>query len=182
MGTIPGPIITFRFNGAEIQGAVQPAFQQIRQQAQTVSNQIADDWKRMAAQIRASIATGVAGEKEIVAQRTQLLSILDRQISGYNRLNELSVKELSTLKQVTLERERQPNAIKTGTAGETAGTNAALSQANQQAILGIGRVLDSLVNRYLGGAAGAAFRTGRDVQYYGAQAGVGGGGLSAIFS
>jgi hypothetical protein len=182
MGSIPGPIISFRFSGAEIQGAVQPAFQQVRDQARTVSNQIADDWKRMAAQIRASVAQGIAGDKEIVAQRTQLLSILDRQISGYNRLNELSVKELSTLKQVTLERERQANAIKTGTVGVTAGTNAALSQANQQAILGIGRVLDSLVNRYLGGAAGAAFRTGRDVQYYGAQAGVGGGGLSAIFS
>jgi hypothetical protein len=183
MGSIPGPIISFRISQPELAGAVQPAFQQIRQQAQTVSNQIADDWKRMAAQIRASVAQGIAGDKEIVAQRTQLLGILDRQISGYNKLNELSVKELSTLKAVTLERERQANAIKTGTVGVTAGTNAALGQASQQAILGIGRVLDSLVNRYLGGAAGAAFRTGRDVQYYGAQAGGGlGGGLSSIFS
>jgi hypothetical protein len=183
MGTIPGPIISFRISQPELAGAVQPAFQQIRQQAQTVSNQIADDWKRMAAQIRASVAQGIAGDKEVLAQRTQLLSILDRQISGYNKLNELSVKELSTLKAVTLERERQANAIKTGTVGVTAGTNAALGQASQQAILGIGRVLDSLVNRYLGGAAGAAFRTGRDVQYYGAQAGGGlGGGLSSIFS
>jgi hypothetical protein len=175
MGTIPGPIISFRFSGAEIQGAVQPAFQQIRQQAQTVSNQIADDWKRMAAQIRASVAQGVAGDKEIVAQRTQLLGILDRQITGYNRLNELSTKELSNLKAMTLERERQANAIKTGTVGVTAGTNAALGQANQQVILGLGRVLDSLVNRYFGGAAGAAFRTARDVQYYSAQAGGGTG-------
>ena len=175
MGTIPGPIISFRFSGAEIQGAVQPAFQQIRQQAQTVSNQIADDWKRMAAQIRASVAQGIAGDKEIVAQRTQLLGILDRQITGYNRLNELSTKELSNLKAMTLERERQANAIKTGTVGVTAGTNAALGQASQQAILGIGRVLDSLVNRYFGGAAGAAFRTARDVQYYSAQAGGGTG-------
>jgi hypothetical protein len=175
MGTIPGPIISFRFSGAEIQGAVQPAFQQIRQQAQTVSNQIADDWKRMAAQIRASVAQGIAGDKEIVAQRTQLLGILDRQISGYNKLNEISTKELSNLKAMTLERERQANAIKTGTVGVTAGTNAALGQASQQAILGIGRVLDSLVNRYFGGAAGAAFRTARDVQYYSAQAGGGTG-------
>jgi hypothetical protein len=183
MGTIPGPIITFRVSRPELQGAVQPAFQQLRDQARTVSNQIADDWKRMAAQIRASVAQGIVGDKEIVAQRTQLLSILDRQISGYNKLNELSVKELSTLKAVTLERERQANAIKTGTVGVTAGTNAALGQASQQAILGIGRVLDSLVNRYLGGAAGAAFRTGRDVQYYSNQAGGGlGGGLSSIFS
>src|SRR5580658_3792036 len=134
MGTIPGPIISFRFSGAEIQGAVQPAFQQIRQQAQTVSNQIADDWKRMAAQIRASVAQGIAGDKEIVAQRTQLLGILDRQITGYNRLNELSTKELSNLKAMTLERERQANAIKTGTVGVTAGTNAALGQVSSQTI------------------------------------------------
>src|ERR1700678_780626 len=142
MGTIPGPIITFRFNGAEIQGAVQPAFQQIRQQAQTVSNQIADDWKRMAAQIRASIATGVAGDKEIVAQRTQLLSILDRQLSGYTKLNELSQRELTTLKAMTLERERQADAIKTGTVGLTAGTQAFLSQLS-----GVG---GGLVSRLVG--------------------------------
>jgi|HubBroStandDraft_6_1064221.scaffolds.fasta_scaffold00211_22 hypothetical protein len=183
MGSIPGPIISFRISQPELAGAVQPAFQQIRQQAQTVSNQIADDWKRMAAQIRASVAQGISGDKEVLAQRTQLLAILDRQLSGYNKLNEISTKELSILKAMTLERERQANAIKTGTVGVTAGTNAALGQASQQAILGIGRVLDSLVNRYLGGAAGAAFRTGRDVQYYGAQAGGGlGGGLSSIFS
>src|ERR1700723_729874 len=109
MGTIPGPIITFRISQPELNAAVQPAFQQVRDQARTVSSQIAADWKPIAAQIRASVAQGVAGDKEIVAQRTQLLSILDRQISGHNRLNELSVKELSTLKQVTLERERQAN-------------------------------------------------------------------------
>jgi hypothetical protein len=183
MGSIPGPIISFRISQPELAGAVQPAFQQIRQQAQTVSNQIADDWKRMAAQIRASVAQGIVGDKEIVANRTQIISLLDKELSGLRTRNELTIKELSTLKAMTLERERQANAIKTGTVGVTAGTNAALGQASQQAILGIGRVLDSLVNRYLGGAAGAAFRTGRDVQYYGAQAGGGlGGGLSSIFS
>jgi hypothetical protein len=187
MGTIPGPIISFRFSGAEIQGAVQPAFQQVRDQARTVSNQIADDWKRMAAQIRASVAQGIAGDREIVAQRTQLLGILDRQISGYTKLNELSSKELSSLKAMTLERERQADAIKRGGVGVTAGTSAALGQVSQQTVLGIGRVLDSIVNRYLGGAAGAAFRTARDVQYYSSQAsgGTGGGilgGLGAVTS
>jgi hypothetical protein len=184
MGTIPGPIISFRVSGPELQGAVQPAFQQLRDQARTVSNQIADDWKRMAAQIRASVAQGIAGDKEVVAQRTQLLSILDKELSGMRTRHEITTKELSTLKAMTLERERQADAIKRGVGvGVTAGTSSALGQASQQAILGIGRVLDSLVNRYLGGAAGAAFRTGRDVQYYGAQAGGGlGGGLSSIFS
>jgi hypothetical protein len=83
---------------------------------------------------------------------------------------------------MTLERERQASFLK-GTGGLTAGTSNALGQVSQQTVLGIGRVLDSLVNRYLGGAAGAAFRTARDVQYYSNQAGGGvGGGLSSIFS
>ena len=190
MGSIPGPIITFRVSGPELAGAVQPALQQVRQQSQLISNQIADDWKRMAAQIRASMASGLSTDKETVATRTQLISILDRQISGYGKLNELSTKELSNLKAMTLERERQADAIRRGVGvGVTAGTSSALGQVSQQTILGIGRVLDSLVNRYLGGAAGAAFRTARDVQYYSAQAGgstgTGGGilgGLGAITS
>jgi hypothetical protein len=177
MGSIPGPIISFRISGPELQGAMQPALQDLRQQARTVSNQIADDWKRMAAQIRASVATGISGDREVLAQRTQLLAILDRQLSGYNKLNEISAKELSNLKAMTLERERQADAIKRGIGvGVTAGTSSALGQVSQQTILGIGRVLDSLVNRYLGGAAGAAFRTARDVQYYSSQAGGGTGG------
>jgi hypothetical protein len=186
MGTIPGPIITFRISQPELNAAVQPAFQQMRDQARTVSNQIADDWKRMAAQIRASVAQGIVGDKEIVAQRTQLLSILDKELSGLRTRNELTTKELSTLRAITLERERQADAIKRGVGvGVTAGTSSALGQVSQQTILGIGRVLDSLVNRYLGGAAGAAFRTARDVQYYSSQAGGGtgaGGALSSIFS
>jgi hypothetical protein len=181
MGTIPGALIEFRFSQPSLTGAVQPAFQQVREQARTVSNQIADDWKRMAAQIRASMAQGLGPEKEIVAARTQLISILDKEISGLRTRNELTSKELSTLKAVTLERERQADAIKRGVGvGVTAGTSSALGQVSQQTILGIGRVLDSLVNRYLGGAAGAAFRTARDVQYYGAQAGGGAGFLGGL--
>jgi len=183
MGTIPGALIEFRFSMPSLSGSINPALQQVRDQAKTVSNQIADDWKRMAVQIRASVAQDALGTRDLVTARQSLITILDKEISGLRTRNELTTKELSTLKQVTLERERQANAIKTGTVGVTAGTNAALNQASQQAVLGIGRVLDSLVNRYFGGAAGAAFRTGRDVQYYSNQAGGSfGGGLSSIFS
>src|ERR1700722_15656265 len=107
MGTIPGPIIQFRISQPELAGAVQPALQQVRAQSLSISNNIADDWKRLAAQIRASMAQGLSTDKEIPASRTQLVSILDRQISGYRQLNELSGKELSSLKAMTLERERQ---------------------------------------------------------------------------
>src|ERR1700723_2187075 len=153
MGTIPGALIEFRFSQPSLTGAVQPAFQQVREQARTVSNQIADDWKRMAAQIRASVAQGIVGDKEILATRSQLVSILDKELSGLRTRNELTTKELSNLKAMTLERERQADAIKRGVGvGVTAGTSSALGQVSQQTVLGIGRVLDSLVNRYFGGA------------------------------
>src|ERR1700734_863933 len=103
MGTIPGPIISFRFSGAELSGAVQPALQQIRQQSQTISNQIADDWKRMAAQIRASMAQGAMSTAQEVDARKNLVSVLDRQLTGYRQLNELSQRELTNLKAITLE-------------------------------------------------------------------------------
>ena len=144
MGSIPiGPVIEFRFSQPYLQGSTIPALQQVREQAKTVSNQIADDWKRMAAQIRASMAQGL-GPRRKVAQRTQLISILDQEISGLRKRNELTVKELSSFRAMTLERERQADAIRTGTVGVTAGTTAALGQAHQQVILVSGRVLDSL--------------------------------------
>ena len=177
MGTIPGPIISFRISGPELQGAMQPALQDLRQQARTVSSQIADDWKRMAAQIRASVTQGLSSDKEIVAQRNNLIGILQRELTLHGDLSNATNKQLATYKAITLELERQIDARKRGVGvGVTAGTSSALGQVSEQTVLGIGRVLDSLVNRYFGGAAGAAFRTARDVQYYSSQAGGGTGG------
>ena len=170
MSSVPGPIISFRV-GAEFSGAIRPALDQIKNEARAASQQIADDWKRMAAQIRASVTTEASGTKEIATQRQQLVSILDKEIAGLRTRNELTTRELANLKAQTLERERQLDALKRGASvGITAGTSNALSQVSVQTTLGIERVLDSLVNRYFGGAAGAAFRTARDVQYYSAQA------------
>jgi hypothetical protein len=142
VGTIPGPIIQFRISQPELNGAVQPALQQIRQQSQTISNQIADDWKRMAAQIRASMAQGAMSTAQEADARRNLVAVLDRQITGYRQLNEFSQRELTNLKAMTLERERQANAIKTGTVGLTAGTQAFLSQLS-----GVG---GGLVSRLVG--------------------------------
>lgn len=125
----------------------------------------------MAAQIRATTALGSGTEQQIAASRKELVTTLDKEIAGLRTRNELTTKELANLKAQTLERERQLDAIKRGSAvGITAGTSSALNQVSTQTLLGIERVLDSLVNRYFGGAAGAAFRTARDVQYYSAQA------------
>ena len=179
MSSIPGPIISFRVS-SDISGSIRPALDQIKREARNTSQQIADDWKRMAAQIRATTALGTGTEQQIAASRKELVSILDKEIAGLRTRNELTTKELANLKAQTLERERQLDAIKRGSAvGITAGTSSALNQVSTQTVLGIERVLDSLVNRYFGGAAGAAFRTARDVQYYSAQAS---GNRSSLFT
>lgn len=158
---------------------------QLRAQAKATQSAIAEDWKRMAAQIRASIATGVSSQREMTAEQNKLVGILDRQISVLRQRDSLTQKELAGLKAMTLERERQADAIKRGVGiGITGGTSSALgygaSQVGTQATLGLERVVDSLVNRYFGGAAGAITRTLRDVSYY-SQSGAGTGGSGGIF-
>ena len=169
MSSIAGPIIVFRVGGDDLSGALRPQFDKIKNDARAASQQIAADWQRMSAQIRAGIATEAISTKEVVAARKDLVATLDKEIAGLRTRNDLTTKELANLKAQTLERERQLDALKRGAnVGITAGTSNALSQVSVQTTLGIERVLDSLVNRYFGGAAGAAFRTARDVQYYSA--------------
>jgi hypothetical protein len=141
MGSIPGPVITFRISQPELNAAVQPAFQQVRQQAQTVSNQIADDWKRMAAQIRASVAQGAVSTAQETDARKNIISILQRELTLHSDLSNASNKQLANYKAMTLELERQASFLK-GTGGLTAGTQAVLSQA-----AGIG---GNLVSRLVG--------------------------------
>ena len=173
MSTVPGPIIRFQIDTPGLSAAVGPAMQQIRDQTKATTAAIADEWKRTAAQIRASIATGTSTQREMTAEQQKLVGVLDRQIGMLRQRNDLTNKELASLKAMTLERERQADAIKRGVGvGVTSGTASALGQAS----LGLERVIDSLVNRYLGGAAGAFTRTIRDVSYYASQGGSATGG------
>jgi hypothetical protein len=175
---VNGPIVRLILDTSAISGsAVAPGLQDIRKQSQQATSAIADDWKRMAAQIRAEATAGLSNQRELTTERQKLIGILDKEISGLRQRNELTNKELATLKAVTLERERQADAIKRGVSiGITGGTSSALNQVSTQTLLGFERILDSLVNRYLGGAAGAAVRTARDVQYYSTMARGGAGG------
>ena len=176
MSSIAGPIIVFRVGGDDLSGALRPQFDKIKNDAKAASQQIAADWQRMSAQIRAGIATEAISTKEVVAARKDLVATLDKEIAGLRTRNDLTTRELANLKAQTLERERQVDAIKRGSSvGITAGTSSALNQVSFQTTMGIERVLDSLINRYFGGAAGAAFRTVRDVQYYSTIANRGGG-------
>ena len=141
MGTIPAPIITFRISQPELNAAVQQAFQQVRDQARTVSSQIADDWKRMAAQIRASVAQGAISNAQEADARKNIVSILQRELTLHSDLSNASNKQLANYKAMTLELERQSSFLK-GTGGLTAGTQAFLSQLS-----GVG---GGLVSRLVG--------------------------------
>jgi hypothetical protein len=160
-----------------LSSAVGPAMQQLRDQTKATTAAIADEWRQTAAKIRASIAQGALSQADITRSQRELIGVLDTQITRLRQRNELTNKELSTLKAVTLERERQADALKRGVGvGVTSGTSSAMGLT-----LGVERIVDSLVNRYLGGAAGAAVRTLRDVSYYSAQAGGVGRTSNGIF-
>jgi hypothetical protein len=158
MGSIPGPIISFRVS-SDISGAIRPALDQIKREAKTASTQIADDWRRMAAQLRATVAQGALPEKEILASRKEIVSVLDKEITGLRTRNELTKGQLSNLKAATLELERQSSLVKGGS-GLTAGT---LSFANlisgylqkQTAFLGSNLFGVSGGSQLAGGAASA---------------------------
>src|SRR3984957_6347974 len=190
MGSLPGPIITFRIASESVAPAIDAPLREVRAKSQAVTDGIAADWKRAAAQIRASIAQNASDTTALAAGRQNLVAILDKEITGLRTRNELSNRELATLKAATLERERQADAIRRGVSvGVTGGTSSALGQVSQQTVLGIERIFDSVINRYLGGAAGAAARTIRDVGYYSSLAGRGAftaegseGGTGAILS
>lgn len=181
MASIPGPIITFKFDLPQSASAAQGAFEPVKKEARQTTAQIADDWKRMAARIRADAAQGVLTTKQEADARSAVVSRLELQIRAMNRLGELNTKQLAQYKAMTLELERQQSHL-SGTGGLTAGTHAAIGQFSTQTYLGVTRALDALVNRYFGGTAGSLFRTARDLGYYssigaGAAAGEGGAGI-----
>lgn len=172
MSSLPTPLVVrFIADASGITSPVRQAMNQVQQQNRTTTQAIADDWKRMTVQIRADSARGVLSAKELGDAQRGLVTSLNTQIAALRQRNELNVKELASLKAMTLELERQKNALKTGSGvGITKGTENALNQVSTQTFLGISRTLDALVNRYFGGAAGATFRTLRDTAYYSSMA------------
>jgi CRISPR/Cas system CSM-associated protein Csm2 small subunit len=121
MGAPIGPVIIFRIDTQQVASGTSEAMRQIRDQAKSTSQAVADDWKVKAAQIRAAVASSVVPEKDILAMRQQEASLLEKTISSLRTRSELSVKELSNLKAATLELERQSSILKGGS-GLTAGT------------------------------------------------------------
>ncbi len=186
MSSIPGPVISFRINSPELSGAIRPALDQIKREAKNASQQIAQDWEVMSAKLRGYVARGLLTDKEVTNERQKIVGLLNTQIALQNAAVEPTRKQLANFKAMTLELERQNDALKRGAAvGITKGTSSALNQVSTQTVLGLTRALDSFVDRVFGGVAGALTRTVRDVGYYSAQAGGQGGikgGISGALS
>src|SRR6185312_13443481 len=104
MGSDPtGPVIVFRVDASGVAPQVDQALNEVRAKTKTATAQIADDWKRMAAQIRASVAQGASSEKDITLARQQTVSVLSREIDLLRSRDSLTAKQLSGLKAMTLE-------------------------------------------------------------------------------
>ncbi len=161
--SIPGPIIKFQFDEsdftAQVQGILGSISKQVvaqnKQISQSISQQIANPLIAQAAQLRALYSTGSLAIKDLQTQQKNLLGLLDQEISKLVTRNDLSNKELSTLKALTLERERQQNALNRGTGvGVTAGTQSALGLVSGPIIANISRLGTGLLG-IAGGSGGS---------------------------
>src|SRR6202047_3303932 len=154
MGSIPGPVLTIKIDSSTLQGSLSGAMQQVRAETQRAAEASVAIWKSGAAKIRAEIAQGIVGDKEVVVQRQNLVKILDSEISGLRTRNDLTVKQLSNLKAATLELERQQSFLKT-TGGLTAGTGAFLGQLQQIGAQLSSRLVGSIGANFFGVAGGS---------------------------
>ena len=170
MSSIPGPIISFKIDSSaisQINSATQNVASTFRAQMKSATDQTVAEWQRMSAQLRASLSSvgteEVRSLNSIKNARGEIIRVVSQELSLLQSKDSLTKKELADLKAMTNERERQLDAIKRSVGvGVTSGTSSALGQVSFQTTQGIERMVDSLVNRYMGGAAGALTRTIRD--------------------
>ncbi|HEY2461402.1 MAG TPA: hypothetical protein VGI16_11365 [Candidatus Acidoferrum sp.] len=161
-GFIAGPVIKFGIDENSLLASARAAFQKVAGEltasnkalAQQVSAQIANPLTQQAAQLRALFSTGAIGLQALQVQQKALVASLDQEISKLATRNDLTTKELGTLKQLTLERERQANALQRNRGvGVTAGTESALNLVSGPIIANIARLGTGLLG--IAGGSGA---------------------------
>src|SRR5579885_803511 len=153
-GFIAGPVIRFSIDESSLSAQIQAALSRVNAQVQTqnrqinqnISSQVVNPLLQQAAQLRALYATGQLAGKDLVAQQKNLIGLLDTQIKQLATQDALTKNQLATLKALTLERERQQNAVNRGLGvGVTAGTQSALSFASAPIIANISRLGAGLI-------------------------------------
>jgi hypothetical protein len=160
-GFISGPVIKFTIDESSLVAQVQSALANVNQQVQAqnkqISSSIANPLIAQAAQLRALYSTGSIALKDMQVQQRNLISLLDTQIKQLATADALTKSQLATLRQLTLERERQQNALNRGVGvGVTAGTSSALSTVSGPIIANISRLGAGLLG-VAGGSGGSGF-------------------------
>jgi hypothetical protein len=144
MSSISGPIITFRavLDDSLLASSAAAALQKLNVQilasnkaaAASITSSIADPLTAQASKIRALYAIGAADAKTLQAAQGQLVSQLTQQVSLLAKKGSFTKTELADLRRMTLELERQKDALtKNVPTGLTAGTAEALSRATVSA-------------------------------------------------
>src|SRR5882724_10104091 len=130
-GFLQGPVVQFQFDISSIDEQLKKIFdataQQSKKMAADLRSAAAGPLEQQAARLRALYSTGAIGLQQLQVEQKKFVALLDTEIQGLLKRGNLTKQELSTLKQITLERERQSNAIKRGVGvGVTSGTQSAL--------------------------------------------------------
>ena len=153
MGSIPGPIIRFRFDPANVQQVGRQMTTSLQSQFQAAgknvsanfaqsltttvgsagkktADQFASAWATAAAKLRSSLTAEKTGLSQVIAARKQIISLAERDVAVLSKKNLLTKSELSALRAATLEIERQKSAL-SGTGGLTSGTRSVVQQLIQ---------------------------------------------------
>lgn len=137
MGSIVGPIISFRFNAPSAQQAAKQLSNVVgstmAQASKSSANQFVSDWQAAAAKLRASLSSEKLGLSAITQAREKIISLAQKEMAVLEKKNALTRQELSSLRAATMEIERQKNALE-GFGSVTSPTRKII----QQIISGIG--------------------------------------------
>lgn len=110
------------------------------------------EWTAATAKLRADIALEKLTTDQITAERQRILQLINLEIGLLRQKDALSTKELADLRRLTLERERQKDALDRGSnIGLTAGTREALASIPQAVA---GAALGGWGQAIVGGAMG----------------------------
>jgi hypothetical protein len=151
MGSIPGPIVSFRWQVGNINQSIDTASKQIKANLNKTGKETAQtfvaEWQKASVQLRASLTTDKLGLSQITKERERIIGLATKEISLIRTKTDLQKQDLTVLRQATLEIERQKSAL-SGTGGVTTGTRSVI----QQLLGGI----NARAGSYGGGAAGFA--------------------------
>ena len=182
---INGPVIQFSVDVSGVDAELKKIYASVTSQTKAMTQQIrtatAGPLEQQAAKLRALYSTGAIGIKDLQVEQKKFLGLLDNEISRLVQKNDLTKQELSTLKQVTLERERQANAIQRGIGvGVTSGTQSALGLVNGNITRNISQLGARLIGVSGGSGAGEFAAAAQGIASVSAAAGPAVGVIGAL--